>query len=834
MRRHCKIAATGRQATNTSNPPILCQAGILYLKKGVAMAALLNLWLTVNPPAAAQSLLLTPTLLAKTPATTPPVAVPVLSDHSLSTTVNHSVHGAVAGTDHANTDHANTGNINFVVTDGQQLGENLFHSFEQFSVPRGGSVRFDHSPSVAAIFSRVTGHGPSHIEGRLMTQGSTDLYLLNPNGIVFGPEAQLQLGGSFVATTAQAIAFADGARFGISTAPIHGSAHPPASSSPLPLLTLSQPIGFELGQNPAAIVNRAQRLTPEGNPLGLAVTDGKNLSLIGGDLHFENGHLTAPSGGITLRGDRITLQNSRVIADNRSNRPSPGIQIQAHTLDLNPVSLLSSLTLGEGAGGPIHIQAASSVTLNGNGYSTLQDTFVFGALKKQIRPTDRDRLTGITTGTVSTGNAGNINITTPRLSLNNGAVLWTPTFSAGQGGNIQLQVSEQLWHGASAIATSAYGLGSSGNLTIETGPFILSDSAFIDTSTFSPAPGGAIQIEATDLSLRSPLPDAVLPNAIFSASLGSSGIPGNVTIVADRLRAESGSQITSTGGARVRIIDIPSGGRSGNVSITAREHIELVGRAADGLPTQISTTNYANESAGQLDISTPQLQLQDGARLLALSERGGGGNIALDIGAIALLQGNSEIAATALSGSGNGGNISLSSPLLLLQDSGIRANAKGGLGGQVQIQAAFVGQSQSVLSASSDLGSAFSGTVELSTLKNNPQNDRSHLPTTLLDGETEIATACQRHGDSSDTERFIISGRSGFPENPNHPLGGQRLWQDRRPSQAVAPQPRRLPSRYREAVGWQLNAQGDVRLLAHTKGIAPPHLSCGQVVSSRS
>ena len=109
---------------------------------------------------------------------------------------------------------------NFAITSdlGRIAGNNLFHSFQRFNLSTGQSATFSGPASIANIFSRVTG-GASTIDGTIRsTIAGADLFLVNPAGIVFGPNARLDVSGSFHAATATSIDFEDGGRFLASTA----------------------------------------------------------------------------------------------------------------------------------------------------------------------------------------------------------------------------------------------------------------------------------------------------------------------------------------------------------------------------------------------------------------------------------------------------------------------------------------------------------------------------------------------------------------------------------------------------------------------------------------
>ncbi|WP_017303205.1 filamentous hemagglutinin N-terminal domain-containing protein [Spirulina subsalsa] len=198
-------------------------------------------------------------------------------------------------------------------------GVNLFHSFLEFNINDGQRVYFHNPTGITNIFSRVTGSHPSNILGTLGVDGNANLFLLNPNGIFFGPNAQLDINGSFLATTAHRLFFGDGLEFSAT------------NPQPAPLLTVNLQPGLQYGDNPQGIIT-SRGILSVGENLTLAAPQldiqgqlyaGQDLTLKALDTLKIRDTLTHPF--IAVAEGKLTLQGDEKLDIFALNHPDSGL-----------------------------------------------------------------------------------------------------------------------------------------------------------------------------------------------------------------------------------------------------------------------------------------------------------------------------------------------------------------------------------------------------------------------------------------------------------------------------------------------------------------------------
>ena len=596
-----------------------------------------------------------------------------------------------------------------IINGGTVAGSNLFHSFQEFSVGTGESAYFNNSSNIQNIITRVTGKSISNIDGLLKADGNANLFLLNPNGIIFGRNSTLDIGGSFVASTANSLKFTDG----------EFSAINPQSTS---LLSITMPLGLQFPGMPASIINRSANLQ---------VLPSKTIALVGGDISLENGKLAAPQGrvelgsvggeslvslhpiingwslgydGINNFGNIQLLTESKVSADNGGD-----IFIRAKDLTVTSGSAISANTSTTANGGQVTIQAnkveVSGASANGQIFSTIAAT------------------------STGSGNSGNIEITTNRLITKDGGDVSVKTVDSGKGGNLTVNASESIeLIGAVSIPNSinfsrsglfaaTEGIGDGGNITIKTPLLQVRDGARVSVSTrgagkngITGGKGGLLTVNAGIIDLSGTSADGRFTSGLFALSgeerpnikeTDATGNGGNIKIETGQLNIKNGAQVSA---ATLGV------GKGGNITVQA-DTINIAGASTISQKfSTLATDSRATGDSGDIMINTKQLSVRD-AGDVSVTAFGAGrsGNLMVNatesielIGASAIP--NSTIFSrsglfAATEGIGDGGNITIKTPLLQVRD-GARVSVStrgagkngitGGKGGLLTVNAGII------------------------------------------------------------------------------------------------------------------------------------------------
>ena len=232
-----------------------------------------------------------------------------------------------------------------LIEGGAIRGSNLFHSFLEFNVNDGQNVYFANPDGISNIFTRVTGFNPSEIFGTLGVDGGANLVLLNPNGIHFGPNAILDVSGSFFATTADSIVFGNGESF--------SATNPEAP----PLLTINITPGLQYGEDPPAeILNEGQ-----------LYVDGKLV--FGGGSVTSTGSLNAPSGEVRVEAVAGDVQVNEVTAQTASLVASDNLILNSSQLQTTgDLSLLAgdTVTIRDSITEPFLAASGGNLLIQGN------------------------------------------------------------------------------------------------------------------------------------------------------------------------------------------------------------------------------------------------------------------------------------------------------------------------------------------------------------------------------------------------------------------------------------------------------------------------------------
>jgi filamentous hemagglutinin family protein len=482
------------------------------------------------------------------------------------------------------------------INGGTTVGSNLFHSFTRFSVPTNGEVIFNTDVGIRTIIARVTGDFVSRIDGNLQTD-TANLFLLNPNGVILGPNAELNVGGAFVVSTADSVLFSNGLEF---------SATNPESP---PLLAVRVPIGLQYGSDPGAIEVQGS----------LNGGDRQSLLLGGGNLQFADASLSAPGGRLDLaaigadglldlngNANHLRFDVSRDVPRLNVTLSNTVLDVAADrggsiTLGANNLRILdgSELSAGILANQGFTNRQAGDIVLDVAGNLVIENSLLSNTVQ----------LNGV-------GSAGNIVARADNLTIRN-ALLDTASFGLGDAGNLRLRVGDRLQvvnsNLLSSLESDARGRG--GNIDITTGSLIARQGSRFIAESAGQGSAGNVFLEAET--------NVLLDNAsIFSrVRRSATGNGGSIGILAENLRVENRSQLTTS---------ISGEGNAGRISLEIADQLVFRGLGAaipnneefqTGAFSQIRGSGVG--LGGNVRIQATDVRVLDGAQLSA-STRGDG------------------------------------------------------------------------------------------------------------------------------------------------------------------------------------------------------------------
>src|SRR5688572_10620742 len=429
---------------------------------------------------------------------------------------------------------------------GRIVGANLFHSFGRFDVPQGSSVRFAGPPRVGNVVARVTGGAASHIHGTLGCDiPNANLFLVNPAGVLFGPGARVDVGGSFVVSAAHELTLADGGRF--------SSVNPQND-----LLTTAPPEAFGFLGN-----TRVSGVYVDQSSLNLAAR--RNHAIVAGEVRIAGGKLLAPAGKISVvsvdgrgtvtggtsprpgadvvRGDVSVTQNAQVTV---SGDTGGVITIAAQHLDVDRSSITARTSLADSRGG-VDIDLTGDLKLTGGLIGTGTDgpgnagpvrvtahTVQLKGLDAPL-PQGIETASGVRTETGQphiTGQAGDVSVKATTLRIHDGAALDTSTHTRGAGGDVHATVAGDAYFSNEALVLKAEpfnvvdqdheardtgiiartyghfaGSGPSGDVDLTARNLTLHASGVVTSTTRGPGNAGDVRVTVTDhIAISSPAP----------------------------------------------------------------------------------------------------------------------------------------------------------------------------------------------------------------------------------------------------------------------------------------------------------------------------------------
>ncbi|MCP4117367.1 MAG: filamentous hemagglutinin N-terminal domain-containing protein [Desulfobacteraceae bacterium] len=624
---------------------------------------------------------------------------------------------------------------------GRTVGGNLFHSFKTFNVGENESAVFSGPGSIRNVIARVTGGSESHIDGRLFcTIPGSDLYLLNPSGVIFGKNASLDIQGSFHVSTGDYLCL--------------GEDHYYAGPGESGILSAAPPVAFGfMDETPGSVIIKSslENNGPSGGK-GLSVSPGNTISIIGGNIVMETGAaVTAPGGTILMAGVgspgqvtptelslEVTSQTGGNISLKENARldvsgdPAGQIYIHGGRVALHGAEIRSE-------------NLAQDCEYMDDGYGGAGNIGIWA--KESIRLEDKS---AVSTASSGEGAAGFTLLDAREIYLGNASGITSESVLPGAGGdagNIEILNCDILrLEKESFISTASRGQGFAGSILVNAKDISLLDKAYISSSSRSVEQGGDagfVQITgARDVRLGN--------GSTTTTSSKDLGAAGYLYIDTGGLDLYGGSSLSSanvsgTGFSTGIPPFFPSEPENGNefefvppegaelpgyIGINALDHVFMDNKSS------ISTSTSGSGIAGNIELTSPVFDIRGGSSILSSStgatEGGSAGTISLTASDTLRLRGGSVIATEAVSGimglidiradnyveieksristdvkggTGPSGDLFMEASTVVVNKGEISAKADQGIGGNILIQSGlYLASSDTIVTASSGIG----------------------------------------------------------------------------------------------------------------------------------
>ena len=596
----------------------------------------------------------------------------------------------------------------------------------------------------------------------------------------------------------------------------------------------------------AASSGNTLEATGNGGRLTVNVTDSVQLRGKAGLITAATGSGNAgelivevPTGEVTLR------DGSGISTDTLGSGNAARLNINTTRLSIRDGSRIGAATAAEGSGATISV-SADSVEVVG----TSADGTVQSGLFTSATPT-------------STGAAGDLNIDTRRLVVKDGGRVSASTAGAGAGGTLNLSASEYVEvvgtsadnQTSSSLFFDASSTGDAGSLKITTPRLSVLDGGRVSASTSGDGNAGTLELNASELvEVIGTSADGSTPSRLFFDSSGT-GDAGELAIATSKLVVRDGGQVSAatsgTGQGGILAVNATESIEVSGSSGSSASGLFFDSRGAgDARGIKIDTGNLVVENGGQitvsgtgtgisgdLEITADSILLNHQGQLRATTAASEGGNIRLQVADSIILRDNSEISAEAF-GTAKGGNITIEAGNFIIaflpENSDIVASAFEGQGGNISAQATgifgfrqFQGfrTPDSDFTATSELG--IDGILEVIT-----RDDLrlEALSDDFLNDQDQPTQGCPTFGSNSSAQ-FYNTGRGGLPTSPYEPLGSDEILEDVQLPMQGSENPAETdsslmtsPDRIVEAQGWIITDQGEVILVAQMPvSLTPNH-----------